>query len=97
MARLSLKSLYLTQRVQLDVSQQASPPGGTIGWVVDLNASLGITDALNCMVEIIQTSNGRTVYAEVTRTGTGASSKVTINFSTPVSQGAYQALITRIY
>ena len=81
----------------LNVSQQASPPGGTIGWVVDLNASLGITDALNCMVEIIQTSNGRTVYAEVTRTGTGASSKVTINFSTPVSQGAYQALITRIY
>ena len=80
-----------------DVTQQVSPPGGTIGWEVDLNASLGITDALNCMVEIIQTSNGTTVYAEVTRTGTGASSKVTINFSTPVSQGAYQALITRIY
>ena len=80
-----------------DVSQQASPPGGTIGWVVDLNASLGITDALDCIVEIIETSNGRTVYAEVTRTGTSTSSKVTINFSTPVSQGAYQALITRIY
>ena len=80
-----------------NVSQQASPPGGTIGWVVDLNASLGITDALDCIVEIIETSNGRTVYAEVTRTGTSTSSKVTINFSTPVSQGAYQALITRIY
>jgi len=80
-----------------NVTQQASPPGGTIGWVVDLNASLGITDALNCMVEIIQTSNGTTVYAEVTRTGINALSKVTINFSTPVSQGAYQALITRIY
>ena len=80
-----------------DVIQQVSPPGGTIGWEVDLNASLGITDALDCIVEIIETSNGRTVYAEVTRTGTGASSKVTINFSTPVSQGAYQALITRIY
>ena len=80
-----------------DVSQQASPPGGTIGWVIDLNTSLGITDALDCIVEIIETSNGRTVYAEVTRTGTGSSSKATINFSTPVSQGAYQALITRIY
>ena len=80
-----------------DVSQQASPPGGTIGWVIDLNTSLGITDALDCIVEIIETSNGRTVYAEVTRTGTSSSSKVTINFSTPVSQGAYQALITRIY
>ena len=88
---------FILNTTTTDVSQQASPPGGTIGWVVDLNASLGITDALNCMVEIIQTSNGRTVYAEVTRTGTGTSSKVTINFSTPVSQGAYQALITRIY
>ncbi len=88
---------FILNTTTTDVSQQASPPGGTIGWVVDLNASLGITDALNCMVEIIETSNGRTVYAEVTRTGTGTSSKVTINFSTPVSQGAYQALITRIY
>jgi len=88
---------FILNTTTTDVSQQVSPPGGTIGWVVDLNASLGITDALNCMVEIIQTSNGRTVYAEVTRTGTGTSSKVTINFSTPVSQGAYQALITRIY
>ena len=88
---------FILNTTTTDVSQQASPPGGTIGWVIDLNTSLGITDALDCIVEIIETSNGRTVYAEVTRTGTGSSSKVTINFSTPVSQGAYQALITRIY
>ena len=88
---------FILNTTTADVSQQASPPGGTIGWVIDLNTSLGITDALDCIVEIIETSNGRTVYAEVTRTGTGSSSKVTINFSTPVSQGAYQALITRIY
>jgi hypothetical protein len=80
-----------------DVSQQASPPGGTIGWVIDVNTSLGVTDALDCMVEIIATTGGGTVYAEVTRTGTAASSKVTINFSGSVSQGDYQALITRIY
>ena len=88
---------FILNTTTADVSQQASPPGGTIGWVIDLNTSLGITDALDCIVEIIETSNGRTVYAEVTRTGTGSSSKVTINFSTPVSQGAYQALITRVY
>ena len=76
-----------------DVTQQVSPPGGTIGWVVDTGTALGVTTALDCMVEIIETSNGATVYAEVTRSGTN----VTINFSTPVSQGAYQALITRIY
>jgi hypothetical protein len=76
-----------------DVTQQVSPPGGTIGWVVDAGTALGVTTALDCMVEIIETSNGATVYAEVTRSGTN----VTINFSTPVSQGAYQALITRIY
>ena len=80
-----------------NVSQQASPPGGTIGWVIDVNTSLGVTDALDCMVEIIATTGGGTVYAEVTRTGTGSSSKVTINFSGSVSQGDYQALITRIY
>jgi hypothetical protein len=80
-----------------NVSQQVSPPSGTIGWVIDVNTSLGVTDALDCMVEIIATTGGGTVYAEVTRTGTAALSKVTINFSGSVSQGAYQALVTRIY
>ena len=76
-----------------NVSQQASPPGGTIGWVIAAGTALGVTTALDCAVEIIQTSDGATVYAEVTRSGTN----VTINFSTPVSQGAYQAIVTRIY
>ncbi len=88
---------FILNTTTTNVSQQVSPPGGTIGWVIDVNTSLGVTDALDCMVEIIATTGGGTVYAEVTRTGTGSSSKVTINFSTPVSQGAYQALITRIY
>ena len=76
-----------------NVSQQTSPPGGTIGWVIAAGTALGVTTALDCAVEVIQTSDGATVYAEVTRSGTN----VTINFSTPVSQGAYQAIVTRIY
>ena len=84
---------FILNTTTTNVSQQVSPPGGTIGWVVAVGAALGVSTALDCAVEIIQTSNGATVYAEVTRSGTN----VTINFSTPVSQGAYQALITRIY
>ena len=84
---------FILNTTTTNVSQQVSPPGGTIGWVVAVGAALGVSTALDCAVEIIQTSNGATVYAEVTRSGTD----VTINFSTPVSQGAYQALITRIY
>ena len=83
---------FILNTTTSNVSQQASPPGGTIGWVIAAGAALGVTTALDCAVEIIQTSNGATVYAEVTRSGTN----VTINFSTPVSQGAYQAIVTRI-
>jgi len=84
---------FILNTTTTDVSQQVSPPAGTIGWVVAVGVALGVSTALDCAVEIIQTSNGATVYAEVTRSGTD----VTINFSTPVSQGDYQALITRIY
>ena len=84
---------FILNTTTTNVSQQVSPPGGTIGWKVAVGAALGVSTALDCAVEIIQTSNGATVYAEVTRSGTD----VIINFSTPVSQGAYQALITRIY
>ena len=84
---------FILNTTTTNVSQQASPPGGTIGWVVDVGTALGVSTALDCAVEIIQTSNGATVYAEITRSGTD----VTINFSGSVSQGAYQALITRIY
>ena len=76
-----------------NVTQQASPPSGTIGWVVDAGTALGVTTALDCMVEIIATSGGATVYAEITR----SSADVIINFSGTVGQGDYQALITRIY
>ena len=84
---------FILNTTTTNVSQQLSPPGGTIGWVVAVGAALGVSTALDCAVEIIQTSNGATVYAEVTRSGTD----VIINFSTPVSQGAYQAIVTRIY
>ena len=84
---------FILNTTTTNVSQQTSPPGGTIGWVIAAGAALGVTTALDCAVEIIQTSNGATVYAEITRSGTN----VTINFSTPVSQGAYQAIVTRIY
>ena len=84
---------FILNTTTTNVSQQTSPPGGTIGWVVAAGAALGVASALDCAVEIIQTSDGATVFAEVTRSGTN----VTINFSTPVSQGAYQAIVTRIY
>jgi hypothetical protein len=84
---------FILNTTTTNVSQQVSPPSGTIGWVVAVGAALGVSTALDCAVEVIETATGATVYAEVTRSGTN----VTINFSTPVSQGAYQALITRIY
>ena len=84
---------FILNTTTSNVSQQASPPGGTIGWVIAAGAALGVTTALDCAVEIIQTSDGATVYAEVTRSGTN----VTVNFSTPIAQGAYQAIVTRIY
>jgi hypothetical protein len=76
-----------------NVSQQASPPAGTIGWVI-AGAAVGVTDALDMTMELVRVSDGTTAYAQVTRSG----ANMTINFvNTPVvAQGDYTALVTKI-
>ena len=82
-----------------NVSQQLSPPAGTIGWVI-AGAAVGATDALDMTVELVRATTsggftaGDTSYALISRSG----SNMTINFvNTPVvAQGDYTALVTRI-
>jgi len=76
-----------------NVTQQTSPPAGTIGWVI-AGAAVGATDALDMTMELVKVSDGTTSYASVTRSG----ADMTINFvNTPVvAQGDYTALVTKI-
>ena len=76
-----------------NVSQQLSPPAGTIGWVI-AGAAVGVADALDMTMELVRVSDGTTAYAQVTRSG----ANMTINFvNTPVvAQGDYTALVTKI-
>lgn len=76
-----------------NVSQQTSPPAGTIGWVI-AGAAVGASSALDMTMELVRVSDGTTAYAQVTRSG----SNMTINFvNTPVvAQGDYTALVTKI-
>ena len=73
------------------VTDQASPPAGTQGWVINSNTVLEAA-ALDCGIEVM-TAAGQTVYADVTR----SSNDITINFTAPsaISQGAYRAIVTR--
>ena len=73
------------------VTNQASPPAGTQGWVINSNTVLETT-ALDCGIEVM-TAAGQTVYADVTR----SSNDITINFTAPsaISQGVYRAIVTR--
>ena len=73
-----------------NVIQQAGPPAGTEGWVVDCATEFGIISALDVMVEVI-TSGGQTVYADVTRSG----GNMTINFvGSSIPQGTYEAILS---
>jgi len=76
-----------------NVSQQASPPAGTIGWVI-AGTAVGASSALDMTMELVRVSDGTTAFAQVTRSG----ANMTINFvNTPVvAQGDYTALVTRI-
>ena len=73
------------------VTNQASPPTGTQGWVINSNTVLE-SAALGCGVEVM-TAAGQTVYADVSR----SNNDITINFTAPaaISQGTYRAIVTR--
>ena len=86
---------------QTGVSQQASPPAGTIGWVV-ASSLIGLSDATSVSCEVVRAAAagtgtpeaGETVYPSVRRSG----GTLIINFSTAagtVAQGDYRALIKR--
>jgi len=91
-------NFYTSKRLLLNIStsgvtQQASPPAGTIGWVI-AGGAVGVSDALDMTMELVRVSDGTTAFAQVTRSG----ANMTINFvNTPVvAQGDYTALVTRI-
>ena len=73
------------------VTNQASPPTGTQGWVINSNTVLEAA-ALDCSVEIM-TAAGQTVYADISR----SSNNIIINFTAPsaIAQGTYRAIVTR--
>ena len=89
-AKSSVQLLLDTPNVA-GVTDQASPPAGTQGWVINSNTVLE-APALDCGIEVM-TAAGQTVYADVTR----SSNDITINFTAPsaISQGAYRAIVTR--
>ena len=87
---------------QTGVSQQNSPPAGTIGWQVSASLA-GASQANEVSCEVIRTAAagtgtpeaGDTVYPSVARVG----SSFIINFSTAggtVSQGDYSVLLKRV-
>ena len=89
-AKSSVQLLLDTPNVA-GVTDQASPPAGTQGWVINSNTVLE-APALDCGIEVM-TAAGQTVYADVTR----SSNDITINFTAPsaISQGVYRAIVTR--
>ena len=87
---------------QTGVSQQNSPPAGTIGWQVSASLA-GASQANEVSCEVVRTAAagtgtpeaGETVYPSVRRSG----SSFIINFSTAggtVSQGDYSVLLKRV-
>jgi len=75
------------------VTQQSSPPAGTEGWVIATDTITGASDAIYVSCEIQRVSDGRTVYADVSR----SSANITVNFvGSSISQGTYAAIINRV-
>ena len=95
-AAISQFSAHGSKRISLNtsvtgVSNQASPPAGTQGWVIASNTVMGAA-AFDCGIEVMSAA-GETVYTEVTRPTTNA---IQINFfGTGIAQGAYQVIISR--
>jgi len=102
-AAISQFSAHGSKRISLNtsvtgVSNQASPPAGTQGWVIQSNTVMG-APALDCGIELMTDAAsslplGQTVYAEISRLTTNA---ITINFVAPtaIAQGEYQVIISR--
>ena len=75
------------------VQQQGTPPSGTEGWTLSTDTITGATDAFHVSCEVIRVSDGRTVYADVSRDGT----KMIINFvGSSIAQGTYAAILNRV-
>ena len=75
------------------VTQQVGPPAGTEGWVVATDTITGASDAKYVSCEVQRVSDGRTVFADVTRSG----ANITVNFKgSGISQGTYAVVINRV-
>tara|TARA_R100000935_G_scaffold46494_1_gene69921 strand:+ start:3209 stop:5008 length:1800 start_codon:yes stop_codon:yes gene_type:complete len=90
---------FVLNATSTNVDDQGTPPTGTIGWVIDVDAALDGATAIQCTIEIIEkeSSGGRTVYTDIAR----ATKYITANFVTtvanPVAAGDYIALVTKMY
>ena len=75
------------------VTQQVGPPAGTEGWVIAVDTILSATDAIYVSCEVQRVSDGATVYAQVTRSGTN----ITVNFvGSGIAQGTYAVVLNRV-
>jgi len=75
------------------VTQQVGPPAGTEGWVIAVDTILSATDAIHVSCEVQRVSDGATVYAQVTRSGTN----ITVNFvGSGIAQGTYAVVLNRV-
>jgi len=75
------------------VTQQVGPPAGTEGWDVAVGTILSATAAIHVSCEVIRVSDGATVYAQVTRSGTD----ITVNFvGSGIAQGTYAVILNRV-
>ena len=69
-----------------------SAAGGVQSWTIDTDTDLGKTDAKDVMAQVIQSTGGATVYAEVTR----GAEELTISFTGAPANDIYEVILTGI-
>ena len=66
--------------------------GGAQSWTIDTSTDLGKSDAKDVMAQVIQSTGGATVYADVTR----SSDELTISFTGAPANDVYEVILTGI-
>jgi len=69
-----------------------SAAGGVQSWTIDTDTDLGKTDAKDVMAQVIQSTGGATVYADVTR----SAEELTISFTGAPANDIYEVILTGI-
>ena len=66
--------------------------GGAQSWTIDTSTDLGKSDAKDVMAQVIQSTGGATVYADVTR----STDELTISFTGAPANDVYEVILTGI-